>query len=98
MRTRFVSLFLLGVSVAVGLSAQTKVSGTCTCESNPPSPVALTDKPNHSFAVSRAQCAWSKFELAGLQTKAGIATDLDETSGDTTSYRGYHVATMTNGD
>lgn len=98
MKTRFISLVLLGVLVAVGLSAQTKVSGTCTCKPDPPSPVALTDKPNHSFAVGKAQCSWTKFEVAGLQPKDGISTDLDEISGDTTTVRGYHVATMTNGD
>ncbi len=98
MKIRFVSLFILGVLVAVGLSAQTKTSGTCTCKGDPPSPVALTDKPNHSFAVGKAQCTWTKFEVAGLQPKDGISTDLDEISGDTTSVRGYHVATMTNGD
>jgi len=98
MKTRFISLFFLGVLVAVGLSAQTMTSGTCTCKPNPPSPVALTDQPNHAFAVSKAQCTWTKFEVAGLQPKDGISTDLDEISGDTTSVRGYHVATMTNGD
>jgi hypothetical protein len=98
MKTRFVSLFFLGLLVAVSLSAQTKTSGTCTCKGEPPSPVALTDQPNHAFAVSKAQCTWTKFEVAGLQPKDGISTDLDEISGDTTSVRGYHVATMTNGD
>jgi len=100
MKTRFVPLFLLGVLVAVGLSAQTKTSGTCTCKADPasPPPVALTDKPNHSFAVGKAQCTWTKFEVAGLQPKDGTATDLDEITGDTSSFNGYHVATMTNGD
>ena len=84
--------------MAVGLSAQTKTSGTVTCKPDPPSPVALTDKPNYSFAVGKAQCTWTKFEVAGLQSKDGISTDLDEISGDTTTVRGYHVATMTNGD
>ena len=98
MKTRFASIFLLGGLVAVGLSAQTKTSGTCTCKGEPATPVALTDKPNHSFAVSKAQCTWTKFEVAGLQPKEGISTDLDEITGDTTSVRGYHVATMTNGD
>jgi phage-related tail fiber protein len=98
MKTRFISLVLFGVFVAVGLSAQTKTSGTVTCKSDPASPVALTDKPNHSFAVGKAQCTWTKFELAGLQSKDGISTDLEEISGDTISVRGYHVATMANGD
>jgi hypothetical protein len=98
MRTRFVSLSLLGVLLAVCLSAQTKTSGTCTCKGDPGAPVALTDKPNHAFAVSKAQCTWAKMEIAGLQAKDGTSTDLDEITGDTTSVRGYHVATMTNGD
>src|SRR6266542_3286058 len=98
MKTRFVSLFFLGVLVAISLFAQTKTSGTCTCKPNPPSPVALTDQPNHAFAVSKAQCTWTKFEVAGLKPKDGISTDLDEISGVTTSVRGYHVAIMTNGD
>lgn len=98
MRTRFVSLFLLGVLVAVGLSAQTKTSGTATCKPDPSSPVALTDMPNHSFAVGKAQCTWTGFDVAGLQSKSGISTDLDEMTGDTVSVRGYHVATMSNGD
>jgi hypothetical protein len=98
MKTRFVSFFLSGVLVAVGLSAQTKTSGTATCKGDPPSPVALTDKPNHSFAVGKAQCTWTKFEIAGLQSKDGVSTDLDEITGDTISVRGYHVATMSNGD
>jgi phage-related tail fiber protein len=98
MKTRFVSLFLLGVLVAAGLSAQTKTSGTATCKADPASPVALTDKPNHFFAVGKAQCTWTKFEVAGLQSKDGVSTDLEEITGDTVSARGYHVATMSNGD
>jgi hypothetical protein len=98
MKTRFVSFLLLGVLVAVGLSAQTKVSGTCTCKADPGTPVALTDKPNHSFAVGKAQCTWTDWVVAGVQAKDGTSTDLDEISGDTVSVSGYHVATMTDGD
>jgi len=100
MKTRFVSLFLLGVFVSLGLSAQTKTSGTATCKSDPasPPPVALSDKPNHSFAVGKAQCTWTNFVVAGLQYKDGTSTSLNEITGDTSSYNGYHVATMTNGD
>ena len=100
MKTRFVSLFLFGALVAVGLSAQTKASGTATCKPDPASapPVALTDKPDHSFVVGKAQCTWTKFEVAGLQYKDGTSTSLNEITGDTSSYNGYHVATMSNGD
>jgi len=100
MKTRFIPLFLLGVLAAIGLSAQTKASGTCQCKTDPasPPPVALTDKPDHSFAVGKAQCTWSNWVIAGVPAKDGTSTDLDEISGDTVSVRGYHVATMTNGD
>jgi hypothetical protein len=98
LKTRFVSFLLLGLLVAAGLSAQTKASGSCQCKGDPASPVALTDMPNHSFAVGKAQCTWTNFVVAGGQAKDGTSTDLDEISGDTISVRGYHVATMTNGD
>ena len=98
MRVKGLLVFLFAVALAATAAAQTKTSGSATCKSDPPSPVALTDKPNHSFAVGKAQCTWTKFEVAGLQSKDGISTSLDEITGDATSFRGYHVATMTNGD
>jgi hypothetical protein len=98
MTTRFASILLSGVLVAAGLSAQTKTSGTATCKPNPSTPVALTDQPNHSFMVGGAQCTWTKFEVAGVQYKDGVSTDLDEITGDKTSFHGYHVATAANGD
>jgi len=100
MKTRFVSLFLLGVLVAVGLSAQTKTSGSATCKADPaaPPPVAITDKPNHSFAIGKGQCTWTNFVVAGLQYKDGTSISQSEITGDTSSFNGYHVATMTNGD
>lgn len=100
MKTRFVPLFLVGVLVAVGLSAQTKTSGTVTCKPDPssPPPVALTDQPNHSFVVGKDQCTWANFAVAGQQYKDGTSTSLNEITGDTSSFNGYHVATTTNGD
>jgi len=98
MKLRFPVIALLGLLAASGLSAQTKNSGTVTCKSDPATPVALTDRPNHAFLVGRAQCAWTGFEVGGLAAKDGISTDLDEISGDQTTFRGYHVSTMSNGD
>lgn len=100
MKTRFASLFLLGVLVAVDLSAQTKTSGTVTCNVDPaaPPPVALTDKPDHSFVIGKLQCTWANWTVAGVQAKDGTSTDVGEITGNTTSYRGYHVGTMANGD
>jgi hypothetical protein len=97
MKTRF--LFLLGILMAVGLSAETTTSGVATCQPDSSSPVALTDKPNHFFAVGRAQCGWTGFEVAGQPSKTGISTDLEEITGDSVaSVRGYFVSTMLSGD
>jgi hypothetical protein len=98
MSTRNLSLMACALLVSAALSAQTKNSGTVTCKSDPSAPVALTDRPHHAFAVGRAQCTWSGFEVAGLKAKDGISTDLDEIAGDMMTFRGYHVATMSNGE
>ncbi|HET7452789.1 MAG TPA: hypothetical protein VFL12_08620 [Thermoanaerobaculia bacterium] len=96
MKTRL--LFLLGMLAAVGLSADT-TSGVATCTQAPASPVALTDKPNHAFAIGKSQCGWTGFELGGLASKSGVATDLEEITGDSeATVRGYFVSTMINGD
>lgn len=100
MKTRFGSLLFLGVLVAVTLSAATMTSGTATCTMDPaaPAPVALTDMPNHAFAVGKAHCTWTGFSVAGQAYKDGVSTSLNEVTGDTSSATGYHVATTTTGD
>jgi len=98
MKTRLAFLFLVGVAVTTSLSAQTKASGACTCKPEPSTPVALTDKPNHSFAIGKATCTWTGFEIGGVKPKDGVSTDVDEITGDTGSFRGYHVMTYANGD
>ena len=97
MKIRFLSL--LGMLAAVGLSAETTTSGVSTCKPDPSSPVALTDKPNHFFAVGSAQCVWTGFEVAGQPSKSGVSTDLEEITGDSVaSVRGYYVSTTLSGD
>jgi hypothetical protein len=100
MKARFGSLLFLGVLVAVNLPAATKTSGTATCKQDPasPSPVAVSDNPNHSFVVGKAECTWTGFPVAGQPYKDGVSVSLGEISGDTNSYHGYHVATTTTGD
>jgi len=94
------TLFLLaGMLAAAGLSAETTTSGVATCTPEPPAPVALTDKPNHSFAIGKAQCVWTGFEVAGQPSKSGVSADLEEITGNTiVSVRGYFVSAMLNGD
>ena len=100
MKTRFGSLLFSGVLVSVSLSAATMTSGTATCTMDPasPAPVALTDMPNHAFAVGKAHCTWTGFSVAGQAYKDGVSTSLNEISGDTSTATGYHVATTTTGD
>lgn len=100
MKSRFGSLLFLGILVAVSLSAATKTAGTATCKMDPasPPPVALSDQPNHAFAIGKAQCTWTGFSVAGQAYKDGVSTSLNEMSGDTSSSNGYHVATTTTGD
>jgi hypothetical protein len=100
MKTRFGSLLFLGLLVAVSLSAATMTSGTATCKMDPaaPAPVALTDMPNHAFAVGKAHCTWTGFSVAGQAYKDGVSTSLNEISGDTSTATGYHVATTSTGD
>jgi hypothetical protein len=99
MRAKSLLVFLSATTLAATLAAQTKISGTAQCKPDPATPVAIDDKPNHAFAVGRAQCTWTKpIEMAGVQVKDGVSTSLDEMTGDAASGRGYHVGTMANGD
>jgi hypothetical protein len=98
MKTRFFSLLFVGLFVSVGLSAQTKASGKCTCKGDPPAPVALTDQPNHAFMIGKATCTWSGWTMGGTAAKDGVSTDLAEMLGDTTTLRGYHVGKDASGD
>jgi hypothetical protein len=99
MKTRFGSLFCLGVLVAVNLSAAT-ASGTAACKPDPasPAPIAVSDMPNHALAISKAQCTWTGFTVAGQPYKDGVSTALAEILGDNSASNGYHVATTTTGD
>ncbi len=76
MKTRFGALLILGVLVAVSLSAATKTSGTATCTEDPAfsPPVPLSDQPNHAFVISRAQCTWTGFTVAGQPYKDAVST------------------------
>jgi hypothetical protein len=96
---RKIAFVLLGaLALAATAAAQTKTSGTVTCKPDPVTPVAVGDQPGHSFAVAKAQCTWSKFEIAGLESKEGLSVSFDEIKGDKTTSNGYHTATLTNGD
>ena len=98
MRVKSLLVFLFAVALAATAAAQTKMSGATQCKADPATPVAVGDKPDHSFSVSKAQCTWSKLELAGVAAKDGVSVALAETSGNATTAHGYHTGTMANGD
>ena len=99
MKTKIVLISLFTIIFATGALAQNKISGTQQCKAAAPNPVAIGDKPNHSFAVVTAQCTWPKpVEMAGLQAKEGADTIATEMNGNTAFDRGYYVGTVSNGD
>jgi hypothetical protein len=98
MRVRTVLVFLGAAALATSAIAQSKTSGTAQCKADSPAPVAIEDKPGHSFAIGKAQCTWSRFEIAGVQYKDGVSVYSDEIDGDKSTSNGYHTATLANGD
>jgi hypothetical protein len=90
---------LASFALAATLGAETKISGTQQCKAEQPSPVAIGDKPNHAFAIVKAECTWPKpIEMAGGQTKAGTDVIAMEMNGNTATDHGYYVGVMDNGD
>jgi hypothetical protein len=98
MRIKTVFVFLGAAALAASAVAQTKTSGTAQCKADPPAPVAIGDKSGHSFAIGKAQCTWSGFEIGGVPYKDGVSVSMDEIDGDKTTSNGYHTATLANGD
>lgn len=98
MRIKTVFVFLGAAALAASAAAQTKASGTAVCKPDPPAPVAIGDMPGHSFAIGKAQCTWSKFELGGVPYKDGVSVSRDEINGDKTTVDGYHTATLADGE
>jgi len=98
MRVKTVLVFLGAVALAASATAQTKASGTAQCKSDPAAPVEVGDKAGHSVAVGKAQCTWTGFKIAGIESKEGVSISQDEMNGDTVSSNGWHTASYTNGD
>ncbi len=98
MRIKTVILFLGAAALAASAVAQTKVSGTAQCKPDASAPVAIGDKPGHSFAVGKGQCTWTGFEIGGVAYKDGASVSMDEIDGDKVTSNGYHTATLASGD
>jgi hypothetical protein len=93
------ALVFLGVAaLAASAAAEMKTSGTALCKPDPPAPVAVEDMAGHAFAIGKAQCTWTKFEIGGVAYKDGVSVSMDEMNGDKSTSDGYHTATLANGD
>ena len=81
-------------------TAQTKISGTAQCgKPDAQQKVDVPDHPGHAISMSQAKCTWSKpMEVAGLKSKEGVTTDMNDIRSDTAHGHGYYVDTMENGD
>jgi hypothetical protein len=98
MMVKTVLVFIGTAALATSAFAQTKASGTARCKPDTPAPVEIGDKPGHFYAIGKAQCTWSGFEIAGVQSKEGVSVSMDEINGDKSTSTGYHTATLANGD
>ena len=100
MKVRFPCLVVAGVMASVALSAQTKISGTLSC--NRPDPVNSIPTGNETGTVmtlAKIQCTWSKgMEMAGVTTQDGSSVAASEVQGGKTKDHGIHVGNMANGD
>jgi hypothetical protein len=91
-------VFLGAVALAATAVAQTKTSGTAQCKSDPPTPVEVGDMTGHALAISKSQCTWTGFTIAGVAYKDGLSVSSEEMNGDKSTSNGYHTATLANGD
>ena len=98
MRIKTALVFLGAAALAASALAQTKTSGTATCKSDPPTPVAIGDVDGHSYAMGKSQCTWTKFEIDGVPYKDGVSVFTEEIRGDKSTSSGYHTANLANGD
>ncbi len=98
-----IRIFLVVMSVLLlptVAKAQMKLSGTVQCSKpDPQHTLEVGDHPNHFFTVGQANCTWTEpWEIEGIKSKEGDATQLDEMSRNSSNYRGYYLDTMADGD
>jgi hypothetical protein len=100
MRIKAIWTFLAMLFATIVGVAQTKISGTVQCgKPDEEHVVDVGDRPNHSFAVSKGKCTWTKpMEIAGTQAKGSVGTFFDEITGKKDHGHGYVVDTWANGD
>jgi hypothetical protein len=100
MKVKSISVLVFLVAMTTVIAAQTKISGTLQCSQPQASkPVEVGDHANHSLGVAQTKCTWTKgLEMAGIQTKEGVSSALEDIGAKTIQEEGYHAGTMANGD
>jgi hypothetical protein len=100
MKMKTILAFLAVVSLAAAAGAQTKVSGTLECaKPDPQHMVEVGDEAGHAFSIGQFKCTWSeRLDYNGIKSKEGVGTSFDEISGTSSSFRGFYLDTMENGD
>jgi hypothetical protein len=95
-----VSLVLVLAVTSVAGAQQKKISGVSHCgKPNKQETIAVGDRPDHAFGISRVKCTWTKpLEVAGLTTTEDEVTGFSEVMGGRATERIYVVGNMSNGD
>ena len=100
MKFQTVLAALVAVSLATLTGAQTKMAGTVRClPGDPEHMIEIGDVPNHVYTISKSQCTWVKpMVIDGVENTKGYSVSADETIGNESTFSGYHIDTMANGD
>jgi len=100
MRSKVIPAFVVVLSAATAVLAQTKISGTVKC-SKPDEQHGLEvgDRPGHSLTIAKGKCTWTKsLEIAGTKSKDDVGTSFGDVTGNKSQEHGYVVNTWANGD
>lgn len=93
-------LGLLALLACMSAGAQTKLSGTLTCNKADPSyKVEAGDRPGHVYVLEKNACTWTQpADIGGDKMKDGYSVGTTEVTGTRAIVRGTHVTTMASGD
>ena len=95
MRSKVIPAFVVVLSAATAVLAQTKISGTVKC-SKPDEQHGLEvgDRPGHSLTIAKGKCTWTKsLEIAGTKSKDDVGTGFGDVTGNKSQEHGYVVNT-----
>lgn len=97
---RIVPFLLVLFSLPLAGYAQTSISGASDCAKPATTySIEVGDRPGHVLTLQKAACKWTTpFEIAGSRIVSGDDVSTVDAYGSLLSERGYHTATMADGD